>query len=163
MATISIINPECVTADELAQYTVRTAARAVVFDVDGRIALLHAVHNGYHKLPGGGVEAGEDIATSLRRECREEIGCEILIGESLGDIHEYRKQFKQHQISYCFIVQVTGIKNTPQFTHEEAAEGFALDWFLPEEAMMILASETPTLYVAQYILLRDQTILAALP
>ena len=160
MGIIAIINPEGVTPVELAVFSLRTAARAVVFDADGRIALLHATYEGYHKLPGGGVEIGEDITESLRRECREEVGCEILIGESLGDIHEYRKQFKQHQISYCFTAQVTGVIRVPQFTHEETAEGFTLEWFFPEEAMMILSSESPALYVAKYMLLRDQAILA---
>lgn len=163
MGTITVINPEGVTASELQVFTERLTARAVVFDMNGRIALLHVTHEGYHKLPGGGVEAGEDITESLRRECREEIGCEILIGESLGEIHEYRKQFKQHQISYCFTALVSGDKGIPLFTPAETAGGFELGWFLPEEAGMILASESPTLYVAEYIVLRDRMILSMLP
>lgn len=37
----------------------------------------------YFILPGGGMEAGESVHEALRRECREEIGAEIIPGPLL--------------------------------------------------------------------------------
>ena len=162
MSPIAIINPEQVTALVVATYTVRPAARAVVFDTDGRIALLYVAKQGYYKLPGGGIEAGEDILAALERECREEIGCNIFVGESLGEVHEYRAQSLQHQISYCFTAQVDGPVGLPAFTPEEIADGFTLEWYVPEQAQMILESQTPDDYAGQFITLRDTAILKTL-
>lgn len=66
----------------------------------------------YHKLPGGGVEEGEDIETGLRRESFEEIGCTIEYIHELGTIEEYRNECRngggRHQISHCFIAEIAG-------------------------------------------------------
>ena len=158
MNCIAVVNPERVTPEVVVAYSLRTAARAVVFDGDGRIALLHVQHHAYHKLPGGGIESGEDIATALTRECQEEIGCAIYIGESLGEVHEYRKKYQQHQISYCFTAQVQGEKGQPSFTAEEQAGGFAVPWYFPDEALMILESQVPTNYTGEFITIRDTAI-----
>ncbi len=71
-------------------YRERKASRALVFDKDNNIALLHAKNKSYHKLPGGGIEDGEDIIQALRREAMEEIGCEIDNIKELGIVEEYR-------------------------------------------------------------------------
>jgi 8-oxo-dGTP diphosphatase len=39
---------------------------------------------GRWEFPGGKAEAGEDDAAALRRECREELGVEIAVGEAVG-------------------------------------------------------------------------------
>jgi len=161
MHCIAIVNPDGVTEAVLSAYSIRTAARAIVFDADGRIALLHVRHLAYHKLPGGGIEPGEDIATALVRECLEEIGCAIYVGESLGEVHEYRAQYQQHQISYCFTARVQGEKGESSFTAEELAGGFAVEWYFPDEALMILESQSPENYTGQFITLRDAAIVRA--
>ena len=70
----------------------REAARAVVFDFENKVALLHVKKHAYHKLPGGGLEEGEDIKTALEREMMEEIGCQVEVQNEIGEIIEYRNQ-----------------------------------------------------------------------
>lgn len=51
--------------------------RGAAFDSEGRIFLVrHSYLPGWY-LPGGGVDAGEDVGTALRRELREEGGIEL--------------------------------------------------------------------------------------
>ena len=91
-----------------ADFRERRAARAVVFDGERKVALLHSMKNRYHKLPGGGVEEGEDLEAALRRELLEEIGCAVSGIREVGAIEEYRNKFKLHQFSYCYVVDVSG-------------------------------------------------------
>ncbi len=77
MKLLAHINPENVTDEIAANFSRRIAVRAVIFDRDGNVAMLAVTRDGYHKLPGGGVEEGEDLHEALARECLEEVGCTI--------------------------------------------------------------------------------------
>ena len=83
MKLLTILNPEHATEEEVATFIVRTTARAIVYDETGNIGLMYVTNKGYHKLPGGGVEEGENVLQALKRECLEELGCDI---EVLGEI-----------------------------------------------------------------------------
>ena len=122
-------------------YRERKASRAIVFDKDNNIAMLHATNKNYHKLPGGGVEKGEDIIKALRREMLEEIGCEINDIKELGIIEEYRNQFSLHQLSYCFIANLDGEKGTPHLEEDEKADGFETVWLNIDTAIKISEGE----------------------
>ncbi|HEV7205991.1 MAG TPA: (deoxy)nucleoside triphosphate pyrophosphohydrolase [Jatrophihabitans sp.] len=56
---------------------------------DGRLLAARRTqpsrHAGGWEFPGGKVEAGEDDATALRRECHEELGVRIAVGPRLGE------------------------------------------------------------------------------
>ena len=62
--------------------TIRVASKAIIVR-DGH--LLVTVNAGdfptFLLVPGGGQEHGEDAHEALRRECREEIGCDVVVGE----------------------------------------------------------------------------------
>src|SRR5688572_4730076 len=113
MKELLLINPESVTEEEVKEYPVREAARAIVTDEDGLIALLHVSNKNYYKLPGGGMEKGEDRIQALKRECLEEIGCHIEVTGEIGSIVEYRKIFHIKQISHCYLARLKGSKGTP--------------------------------------------------
>ena len=63
----------------------------------------------YLILPGGGQEHGEALEEALRRECREEIGCEVVVGpirfvrDYIGVRHEFAlMQPDVHQLEIMF-------------------------------------------------------------
>jgi 8-oxo-dGTP diphosphatase len=140
----------------------RGASRAVVFDADGNVALLHATKKHFHKLPGGGIEQGEDIETALRRELIEEIGCSVKNLRELGSVEEYRNKWELHQISYCFLADLDGEKGTPDLEEDEIADGFEPVWLSIEDAIKTLEGEAPVEdYEGKFIQLRDVTLLKA--
>ena len=115
MKELKLINPESVSEEETKNYRVREAVRAIVVDEDGKIALLHVSKSNYYKLPGGGMENGEDKMSTLRRECLEELGCEIEVVGEVGSILEYNKMFSLKHTSYCYIAKVKGKKGVLMF------------------------------------------------
>lgn len=56
---------------------VRIGARGIVLREDGKIAIFHKKNKNEYKLPGGGVDEGEDLVEAFKREVIEEAGCEI--------------------------------------------------------------------------------------
>jgi len=138
----------------------RKAARAIVFDKDNNVALLHATNKSYHKLPGGGVEKGEDIIEALNREAMEEIGCEIDNIKELGIVEEYRNKFSLHQLSYCFIANLKGEKGTPHLEADEIEDGFETVWLNIDEAIKIIENEKDLEhYEGNFITMRDLILL----
>lgn len=73
-------------------YRLRKAARAVIQNTQDEIALLYVSKHRYHKLPGGGLEPGEEMTEALKREVLEEVGAEIEITSEIGLIIEFRDQ-----------------------------------------------------------------------
>lgn len=140
-------------------YTLREASRGVVFDQDGKIAVLHVGRDDYYKLPGGGLEAGEDNLTAMVRECLEETGCYIQNLREIGQIVEYRDRHKMLQKSYCYVAEVKGEKGQPSFDRGEKTEGFALKWLDFDEALRIFLSQQPEVYNGKFIVKRDLFIL----
>jgi ADP-ribose pyrophosphatase YjhB (NUDIX family) len=58
-------------------------AAAVVLDGDGRVLLVRRSDNGLWCVPCGFCEWGEDIRMAAARECREESGIEVEVGDVL--------------------------------------------------------------------------------
>ncbi|MBM7869531.1 ADP-ribose pyrophosphatase YjhB (NUDIX family) [Clostridium pascui] len=136
-------------------YKIRKASRAVVFNKQNKIAILNVSNDNYHKLPGGGIERDEDIITALRRELIEEVGVEVDVLNELGMIIEYRDNFKQLQISYCYLCKVVGEYQETSFTEEEKDNGFILEWVSLNEAISILEKDNPEKYMGKFIRKRD--------
>jgi 8-oxo-dGTP diphosphatase len=160
MNQLAVINPQNVSENEAVAFAMRDAARAIVVDSEGQVALLHVSNKGYYKLPGGGIEDGEDKIEALRRECREEVGCEISDITEIGFIVEYRKSYNLKQTSYCYLAKLKGEKGTPNFTEAELAGGFEEVWLPFDEVQKKMAESTSLdLEGSQFIVPRDTIFL----
>jgi 8-oxo-dGTP diphosphatase len=136
-------------------FRIRKAARAVVFDGENKIAILKVANHNYHKLPGGGVEEGEDLAKALERESMEEIGCKISVVGEIGKIVEHREKWNLKQESYCYLAKLVGEKGQSDFTEKEKNEGFAVVWVPLDEAIEKLRKDEPNDYEGKFIQVRD--------
>jgi len=159
MINLKLLNFENVSEEEVNTYRVREAARAIVLDKEDKIALIYSTNNEYYKLPGGGVEKDENYKEALRRECLEEIGCDIEIINELGSIVEYRKEEKLNQISYCYITKIVGEKGKPKFDDNEIKQKFEPVWMSIEEALKRMYKTKTQVYQSSYMLTRDITFL----
>lgn len=132
----------------------------MVFDQENQVALLYVSRHDYYKLPGGGVEKYEDYPTALKRECLEEIGCDVEVAGEIGQIIEYRKFCSLTQISYCYLAKVKGSKGMPNLMPDEIEDGFQVVWISLEEALLKLTNNPgDTLESQAYIVPRDTVFL----
>lgn len=90
---------------------IRVAVKAIViWQGELLVTVNRDLHGVYFLLPGGGQQWGETLPAALRRECREEIGADVNVGELLfvreyigahhefaeddGDVHEIELMFR---------------------------------------------------------------------
>lgn len=134
----------------------RRAARAVVVTDSGQLYLLHMSNYEYHKLPGGGIDEGEEVEAALYREIEEEIGCPAEIVDEVGEIREYRSKERWDQTSYCYLAKQTGELVPTRLEPGEIEEGaetvVAKDI---DEAIRLLEQDMPTSYEGNFIQRRD--------
>ena len=71
---------------------------AAIIQLDGKVLLArrpsHGLLGGMWEFPGGKQEPGEDLPEALRREIREELAAEILVGEPFGIYNHAYTHFK---------------------------------------------------------------------
>jgi len=84
----------------------RLTVTAAVIEEDGRFLVtrrLQGVHlEGYWEFPGGKCEPGESLDACLRRELREELGCDAAVGrELLAVTHEYPERVIELHFVEC--------------------------------------------------------------
>ena len=135
--------------DESALKT-REASRAILFDKDNLIPLLFVSKHNYHKLPGGGIETGENKAKALIRECIEEVGSDIRVDGEVGKIIEFRSEWDFKQTSYCYYGKILS-KSEPDFTEREKAQGFKIVWLHLKDAILRVENDKPENYEGSFI------------
>ncbi len=155
-------DPSFVPPKVLKDYKVRKAARGLLLNSEGKIAILFVSKENYHKLPGGGVEPGETTKEAFIREIKEETGCECKILEDKPQnsiVLEERDNFKLLQISYIFYSEVIGEPQELQLTQEEIEEDFKLKWVTLSEAIELITKDKPLDYEGNFIQRRDLAVL----
>lgn len=144
--------------DTITQWQTRKAARAIVLDENGLMPFLFVSADNYYKLPGGGIDEGETKEQAAHREVLEEAGCEIELDGEVGEVIEFRSEYKIKQTSYCYYGRV--IKKVQQeLTEYEKDLGFELQWVTPKQAIELLQNSTPQTYQGPLIVERDLAFL----
>ena len=150
---------------ECTSYKLRRAARAVLLNENGDIALMHVTKKNYFKLPGGGIEKGESIIQALLREVVEEAGVEAEVVDQLGMITEDRNNpnYTMHQISYCYVCKVICYGEN-SLDEGEARDGFVVEWHPLDKAIELLKNSNPSGseyedYIGKYMVTRDLAFL----
>ena len=96
--------------------SIRNSVKAIIIQNDQLLVIKKEDHEGvYYILPGGGQEHRETFHETLKRECMEEIGQDIEIGdiilirEYIGKNHEHAEfDYHTHQIEYMFRCTIKG-------------------------------------------------------
>lgn len=90
--------------------SIRNAVKAIIIQEDKILLIKNKGGDSFYYIcPGGGQHQCETIPDALQRECMEELGCEVIVGDMLflreyiGDNHEYAAIHSgAHQIEYYF-------------------------------------------------------------
>lgn len=117
----------------------RLSSRGIIFR-DGKLAVSYSGKYGYCKLPGGGLEDGEDSISAMIREVREETGLVVKPGSvrEFGYVHMIQKgRFEPVYVqdtSYYFCDAEDYLVD-PQLTESEIREECVTLFVPPEEAV----------------------------
>jgi len=95
--------------------TIRNSAKAIIVK-DGKLLAIKMQGGGggiFYILPGGGQENGENLHQTLQRECLEELGANVEIGELIfireyiGKNHEFASRHAgAHAMDFMFLCKV---------------------------------------------------------
>jgi 8-oxo-dGTP pyrophosphatase MutT (NUDIX family) len=128
--------PEFGEPDLDATYVPRPGGYAVIFDREGRLAVV-ATAEGLH-LPGGGLEAGESAESATLREVMEETGLRVELQASIGVAYElaFAPQENMHYRKRCAFFRAAVVA-----TGEPSEADHELKWIAPDEALRDLHHE----------------------
>lgn len=91
----------------------RKIVRAIVFDDQENYYFVRAKRDDDFgkatliETSGGGVEAGEDLETALKRELKEELGAEVEIIHKIGIVSDYYNLIHRHNINNYYLCKIT--------------------------------------------------------
>jgi len=135
-------------------FKIREASRAVLIDENGLVPILFVSKFKYHKLPGGGIEKGEDNIQALQREIKEEVGSDIKVSGEIGKIIEFRSEWNLKQTSYCYLGKILS-KGDQKLEPDEIEEKYELLWVTLDEAIELVKKDKPENYEGKFIQERD--------
>ncbi|MBP6881477.1 MAG: NUDIX domain-containing protein [Candidatus Pacebacteria bacterium] len=140
-------------------YQLRKSARAILLNQAGEMVVQYLSKYNFHKLPGGGVEVGESIEETLRREVSEEVGCACEIIRPIGMTIEYRNESRLLQLSYCYEAKVVGEVGEPAWDNDEIEAEQGSLWLPPREALEKIKSDQPNKADGYFIQKREMSFL----
>ena len=117
----------------------RVSVRGIIF-IDGKLLMIEDDF-GEVKLPGGGIDDGEDDYKALVREVKEETGYDVILDsiKPFGEIEEKRLSVHEpmiwHQISRLYFCDVHLEQGECEYTENEKKYGFKQVLYTLEEAL----------------------------
>jgi len=89
---------------------IRNSAKAIIIEGNQLLLTKNQDEQGFFYLfPGGGQEIGEELKVAVKRECMEELGCEVVVDdivyirEYIGKNHEFAEwDHDVHQVEFYF-------------------------------------------------------------
>jgi ADP-ribose pyrophosphatase YjhB (NUDIX family) len=120
---------------------IRNSAKAVIVQ-DGRLLVirLEDQYGAAYVFPGGGQEKGEELKDAVARECLEEIGQAVTVGELLhireyiGKNHEFAEwDADVHQVEFYFECKLVDPKATIFEGSNPDDHQVAVEWIALEE------------------------------
>ena len=117
----------------------RTCVRGVIFKEDKLLLIESGL--GELKLPGGGIEDGEDDLQALMREVKEETGYDVIPDSirPLGEVEEKRLSKREpmiwHQTSRLYFCDVGPDKGQCCYTKKEKKHEFRQVFYPIDEAV----------------------------
>lgn len=120
---------------------VRPSARAIIIKA-GKLAAIYSQRNGFYKIPGGGIEPGEDSISAMIREVKEEIGYTVIPASvrEFGYVHRIQKGRHEPvfiQDNYYYLCDVEDAQGETAFSEQEKKEGFIPVWVDLTEAIRV--------------------------
>lgn len=115
--------------------SIRNSAKAIIIKDGKLLCTKNKDQFGiFYLLPGGGQNKGENIIEALKRECKEEIGAEVEVGDLkfvrdyIGKNHEFKEWDSDvHQIEYMFICFLKGEINYEKANEKDAYQ-IGIEW-----------------------------------
>ena len=119
------------------QKSIRERIRAVIID-NGKLLTIKRVRptRTYWTFPGGSTERDEGHKEALKRECEEELGLGVSVGELLFDFIIEEPDIISHQYWYrCNIISgELGMGHGPEFQKDKGYEGtHEIEWISLKE------------------------------
>ena len=144
----------------------REIARAFLFNDEGKVA-IHRIYRddmfckqGYFETPGGGIDEYETPEEACKRECFEEIGCQIKVLKEIAIVEDAYNLIKRKNINHYYLAH---LESNGKKHFESEGDQFIQEtlWVSLEEAIK-LYEEMPDEKVSLLVKQRELPILKAI-
>ena len=107
--------------------------------------------SGWWSKPGGGIEYGEKVIDSMKREIKEEAGINIDIWGYLPHVDHIIRKDKQHWVAFNYLGKIKS--GTPKIMEPEKCDG--IGWFslnkLPKKVQQTTRESVKNYLAGKYI------------